>query len=111
MMAAAGIDLPRSGEFRADSSSDGNEIHVVLHGELDLAGVEHAEHALRRAERDGRVIVVDLSGLTFMDAAGLRVMLAANERLGSRLTFRGCTPQVRRLLELTGTDGDLQLVD
>jgi anti-sigma B factor antagonist len=53
-----------------------------LTGEFDLAGVGRVEDALDgvfRAPSPSRV-VVDLRGLTFLDAAGLRTVLRADER-------------------------------
>jgi anti-sigma B factor antagonist len=51
-------------------------------------------------------LVVDVSRLVFMDAAGVRVLVAAHERLvaagGNGLVVRGASGIVRRVLELTG---------
>ena len=53
---------------------------VTLRGELDLGSAPQLEQAL--AATNGRV-VLDLSGLTFMDSTGVRLLLEAAE-LGGR---------------------------
>jgi anti-sigma B factor antagonist len=74
---------------------------LSLVGELDLAGV--ALVAERLAELDGN-IEVDCARLDFIDAAGLRVLLAAHgvcAARGNRLVVVNPTRRVRRVLDLT----------
>lgn len=53
------------------------EVRVAARGELDLAGAGRLEEALQAA-RAGRVpVVLDLSGLDFMDSTGVRLLLQA----------------------------------
>ena len=75
-----------------------------LIGELDLAGV--AVVSERLAELDGD-IQVDCSRLDFIDAAGLRVLLAAHRLCAARgntLAVVDPSRRVRRLLDLTSLD-------
>src|SRR2546426_800484 len=54
---------------------------VALAGELDLSQVGVVEQALRGAERARpNTLVLDLSGLTFLDSSGLRLVLEADRR-------------------------------
>jgi anti-anti-sigma factor len=65
-----------------DSRRDGSTHTISLCGELDLASVDDVQHELLRVERsDARRIVLDLSGLSFMDSSG--VHLVAHARSGS----------------------------
>lgn len=77
--------------------------HVVsFYGELDLAGAELAEEALVQAA--GSTVVLDLSGLTFLDAKGLQAILSAKQRIeaqGDRIRIRGAFGIVRRIFDLT----------
>jgi anti-sigma B factor antagonist len=50
---------------------------VTLRGELDLATAGRLEAAIEQA---GSPVMLDLSGLTFMDSTGVRVLLQAAER-------------------------------
>jgi anti-sigma B factor antagonist len=77
-------------------------VHVV--GELDIASAEQLDSVLRTlAQRSHGRVVVDLSRVSFMDSAGLRVLVRARERMdagGRWLLTRGATGQPRRLLEI-----------
>ena len=86
-------------------------MRVASSGELDLAGVDHAEQMLAcAAEEDGRV-VVDLSGLELIDLSGLRLLLAAHQRLGHRLILTRGPYAVQRVFELTDTIDELPIGD
>jgi anti-sigma B factor antagonist len=90
-------------------------LRVRLSGELDIATAARAEAELRRAEDESpSTIAVDLSGLSFMDSTGLRLVVAASARArdaGRRLlVVRGPDP-VHRVLELTGLDARLNVVE
>ncbi|MGB9050348.1 MAG: STAS domain-containing protein, partial [Pseudonocardiaceae bacterium] len=81
---------------------------VVLRGELDLAGAPHLEQVLDQLCRD-RVpeVVLDLSGLDYLGAAGLGVFLGADDSLraaGGRLILHRPGRLARRILTITGLD-------
>jgi anti-sigma B factor antagonist len=78
---------------------------VVVEGEVDLYGAPEFEQSLNRvAASHATSIVVDLDRVSFMDSAGVHVLLqfALSQRNGSRLALTHGSPQVRRLLEVTG---------
>jgi anti-anti-sigma factor len=90
-------------------------VTLALSGEFDLAGIERFEAALVPAESEApEVIVVDLTGLVFMDSSGLRALVLADRRArkaGRRLAIvPGATP-VRRVFEITQLDEELDLID
>jgi anti-anti-sigma factor len=82
--------------------------HAVVHlaGELDLHGREQLRGALAALLDQGRYrIVVDLSGLSFCDSAGLGILVAARKRAaahGGWLRLTTPTPPVRKLFVVTG---------
>lgn len=77
---------------------------VSLVGELDIAEVTRVSDGLRALLSQNRSrIVLDLSGLTFCDAAGLGVLIRYHLRAGSQggwLRLTGLNPRTIRLLEL-----------
>jgi anti-anti-sigma factor len=79
---------------------------VVISGEVDAATVPLLEEALAEAAQVATgVLVVDVAGVTFMDAAGLRVLLgaqaeAAKRRAGLRLAH--VSAAVQRLFTAAG---------
>lgn len=99
-----GADAPRG--FRARTSVQADETIVELAGELDLATVPLLREVLARdgAAAAGRV-VVDVSHLTFMGAAGLTVLVEAHYGLLGEcrdgLVVRGASGILRRVVELT----------
>ena len=88
---------------------------LALAGELDVAGATEAHKRLLGLKlRPGGQLVLDLSGLRFMDSTGVRLILRAHEqalRHGAELVVvRGPEP-VMRVLELVGLDDQLDVVD
>jgi anti-sigma B factor antagonist len=89
--------------------------HVVLRGELDLSTVEKVELELATLE-EGReqLLVLDLSGLTFLDSTGLRLMVTADQRAqkdGRRLVIVKGPETVQRVFSITKLDETLEMVD
>jgi anti-sigma B factor antagonist len=89
--------------------------HVVLRGELDLSTVERVEDELRRVEAEAAgTIVLDLSGLTFLDSTGLRTVVTADQRAreaGKRLVVRKGPDTVHRVFTITRLEERLEMVD
>lgn len=79
----------------------GTRTVVALAGELDVLSVPSLRRRLHEAPSRSEVIV-DLSGVTFMDCSTLTPLLEARQRFGRRLVLRGPSPAALRLLRLTG---------
>ncbi|MBO0731178.1 MAG: STAS domain-containing protein [Acidimicrobiaceae bacterium] len=76
-----------------------------LAGEFDMAGVPLLRAALADMQDD---IVVDCSGLTFIDCAGLNGLVTAQkacEAEGARFALMAPPPCLMRVLELVGLEG------
>lgn len=86
-----------------------NPQNKILTGELDIASTTMLEQqALDFTDHD---LVLDLSGLTFIDAAGLGTLVhIANTLRASELglTLRSPNPQIRSTFALTGLESMLQ---
>jgi anti-sigma B factor antagonist len=98
--------VPAPGSIAIEPAMDALGVVVALQGELDLATSRELDLRLREIEstNPGRLLI-DLSGLEFMDSTGLAVMIRAQQSAqanGHRLAFRPGPPQVQRLFELTG---------
>ena len=82
---------------------------VQPHGELDLATVETLRAALDGIENAGR-LVLDLRGLTFIDSAGLHLLVALHQRAqrdGFQLTLVAPVAPADRAIQLSGLDQEL----
>lgn len=77
----------------------------ALSGELDVTTAEGLAECLTGPP--GSLIVLDLSGLTFMDSSGIGAIHAARRstiKNGGTLVVCRPSPQVHRVLEITGLD-------
>jgi anti-sigma B factor antagonist len=103
------------GEFLIDSRADRGVTYVTLGGEFDLAGIQQFDSVLGKLEADAPgTIVVDLTGLDFMDSSGLRALVMADRRAhrdGRRLAIVPGPPSVRRVFEITQLVDRLDLID
>ncbi len=79
---------------------------MLTRGSLDVAAAPVLDAQLRELRDAGfRRLVVDLSGLAFMDSSGLRLLLGWNDeagRDGFELAVVPGPPAVQRVFELTG---------
>jgi anti-sigma B factor antagonist len=84
---------------------DGTTVHVRPVGELDLATVPRTDAEIRRAIADGAEhLVIDLSGLTFLDSTGLHLVVEWDVRSradGFTLSLIPGPAAVQRPFELT----------
>lgn len=94
--------------LRLDTSVHGTHTLVSVVGEIDVSSVGGLRAALSRLLVDGDVhLLLDLAGVTFMDSAGLGVLVGIQKQ--ARM-FRGSlaivapSRPVRRILELTSLD-------
>lgn len=83
---------------------------VRVQGDIDLHTVPRFERAVQEGiDRARSTLIIDLSGATYLDSAGLSALLSANKKLSTRdaklyvIAPRSC-PGVRRVLEITRID-------
>jgi len=80
---------------------------VELVGELDLYNAHLVREQLFAAAKGGpERLVVELSGVTFIDSTGLGVLIEARTCMANRRAFLLVSPGVetRRALEISGLD-------
>ena len=101
-------------QFRVEVRRQGRAAVIAVVGELDLATGPELEARLHDiSSSNTELVVVDLRELEFMDSTGLSIIVRAHQRL----TGEGCdlglvrgSPQVQRLLDLTGVAERIALV-
>jgi anti-sigma B factor antagonist len=79
---------------------------VTISGEIDIATSQAMRDALATGPGPAH-LEVDMSAVTFMDASGIGVLLAARQRAldsGGSLTVRAPSRAVRRLAGVLGLD-------
>jgi anti-sigma B factor antagonist len=91
-----------------DETGPGTTAVFSVHGELDLHEAPELQDRIAAAiDRGARLILVDLSDVTFIDSMALGVLLAAVQRLGStggRLRLVVPNPHIRRIFEISLLD-------
>jgi anti-sigma B factor antagonist len=81
-------------------------VTVTISGEIDIATSQAMQDALATSPGPAH-LEVDVSAVTFMDASGIGVLLAARQRVvdgGGSLTLRAPSWAVRRLTGVLGLD-------
>jgi anti-sigma B factor antagonist len=88
---------------------------VRVGGELDNAtGPRLRERLVAAIAERGANVVLDLSGVEFLDSTGLGVLVGVPKRartLGGDLRLAAATPPVRRVFEITALDRTLPIAD
>jgi anti-anti-sigma factor len=107
--------LPAAPVFSAGTHTAGDAAYVLFRGELDLAGCEEASDALLEAEQqEPRTMIIDCSGLAFMDGQGLRLMFRARDwaaQHNRRLLILRPGRPVRRVFQIAGIESSFDFVD
>jgi anti-anti-sigma factor len=101
--------------FRVRPERADGVYRLTVSGELDLATRDTLIDELKRAEAsEAKRILLDLCELTFIDSAGMAVLVTAHQRsaiIGRQLRVLVADGQVRELLELTGLVEVLDVTD
>jgi anti-sigma B factor antagonist len=95
-------------EFQRESVGAPGVVRVV--GEIDLATAPQLRTLLGELIDAGAAqVVLDCSGLEFLDSSGIGVLVAARSRLGDdgALVLVAPPAHVRKVLDITGVVGHL----
>ena len=100
-------------EHRVNNTSTGQE--VQLKGRFTFSDHENFRNVVQLMENGGtKRFIFDLSGLEFVDSAGLGMFLIAREaaeRHKLQLVLRGAQGQVKRMLDLGRFDSLFTIQD
>jgi anti-sigma B factor antagonist len=107
-MAELDRDEPAEAVIEARTDTSGAPV-IAVSGELDMSNAARLEATIEAvvAAKPDRLIF-DLSGLRFMDSAGIAVLLGAAGKVTS-IELRDPSPPVRRVVELTGLESVLSV--
>lgn len=113
-ISGAGVAAAPAPPFTCSVSQGMDAAWVDLTGELDLATAPELRRMLRETVLRAKLIVLDLRGLAFMDAAGVHAIVEASilARQSERrlLLLRG-PANVDRVFELTGCADAVEIGD
>lgn len=101
--------------FEIQTEWDGEAVRIATKGELDLATSPQLEQEMRAIlARGAQQVTIDLSGLTFVDSSGLRVLIMLHERSkedGWALALLAPSEQARAVFRISGAEEHLPFVD
>lgn len=87
-------------EISIDFGDDTVVVHV--RGEIDRANADRLEQGLDDATRNSMPRIVDLTGVTFIDSAGLRALQMSAQRAPLRIVLPEGA-RIARTLKIAGT--------
>jgi anti-sigma B factor antagonist len=94
---------------------DGETQIVAVTGEVDIFTAPEFKQRVMMAIADGvELLIVDLSGTSFIDSSSLGVLIGAHRRLaarGGRLVVVCNREAIVKTFKITGLDGVFELVD
>jgi anti-sigma B factor antagonist len=100
-----------SARFSTEVVSDGDAIVIYVSGEVDVAACERLRDVLEPNMGPKQTIVLDLSGVEFMDSSSLRYLVQARGDLtadGGSLKLRNPSVAAHRLLTLAKAEALLE---
>jgi anti-sigma B factor antagonist len=97
-------------EFSVSRRRAGDAIVVAPAGEIDLATVDVLWAEIEAASGETDALVLDLRGVTFIDSAGLRLVLQTSRGVERFSVVRG-PREVQRVFDLVGLDDRLTILD
>ena len=97
-------------EFSVSRRRVGDAIVVAPSGEIDLATIDALQAEVDAAASEASPVVLDLRAVTFIDSAGLRLVLHNSRAIADFTVVRG-PREVQRVFDLVGLDGRLTMLD
>lgn len=95
-------------EIRQERDTPAGVEVVAPQGEIDISNVEILDHVLGEVvQQQPHCLIVDLSGVTYLDSAAVSSLLRAGQKAAQRqakLVLVGGNPFTRRLIRMTGID-------
>jgi anti-anti-sigma factor len=94
-------------DAKVETSTEDGSMRITLSGEIDLANAAAVEDKIRAAvSNQPTTVSVDLTDLTYMDSAGIRILFVLASRLQAlRSVLELIVPldsPTRRIIELSG---------
>jgi anti-anti-sigma factor len=83
-------------------------VEIAVRGELDMSAAPDLAEAIAGARNGAATLVLDLSGVTFLDSSAIGTLVASGRDMldaGGRLQIGPRSDIVSRVLEITGLTG------
>jgi len=107
--------MAKPSSFTIDSQLLGDTARLTVVGELDIATVGQLEAAVgAMLARGVSQLIIDLSGLTFIDSSALRLFIVLNDRAAGeawRLSLIRPAGQALSIFQISGAEEHLPFID
>ena len=93
-------------DMNVNETADG-VTHVALDGRFDIAGAQEVDGRFAELADKAKILVVDLSKVTFLASLGVRTLMVSARtiiRRGAYVAVAGANEGVEKVLRLTGFD-------
>jgi anti-sigma B factor antagonist len=111
----ASTEDPGDLEFVVARETQDDGVVVSVRGDVDVATAPALRAELHQAiGADGSRVIIDVSGMDFIDSAGLGVLVGALKRAREAdvvLVLRGVQSSPRKVLSITGLDEIFEIDD
>jgi anti-anti-sigma factor len=101
----AEVDRSVARPFSVEATGGSGPATVLVRGELDAATAPELGDRLEEIARSGRDVDLDLSDTSFIDSAGIRVLVRSLwdvQAAGSSLQLVATSPAAENILRITG---------
>jgi anti-anti-sigma factor len=102
-------------ELRMSVRPEPAGIVIAVSGELDMSNADQLSGAVTEELHKGpKRVVLDLAELTFCDSLGLRTLLLLSRNAQAQQTYlalRNPSPFFSRMLQITGVESALNIID
>src|SRR5215510_14181294 len=91
--------------FELETARDDDAVVLWLRGDVDLRARDRVVSTVIDLLADEKVVIADLSGVTFLDSSGVSALIQARKaatRLGRHFSVRSASPPAARVLTVTG---------
>ncbi len=86
-------------------NKNGDELTVSLEGKITSKTAPELESEIERMPQDVKTLILDFEGLEYLTSAGLRVLLAAQQKMeeaGSVMKLRNINNAIMNIFNSTG---------
>lgn len=112
-MRRQGGEIMNNESITIKTNREQDRLLLEVEGSLDTVTAPQLERELSEKKLDGvRSLILNFTELEYVSSAGLRVLLAADNRMyrkGGEMVVRDCNDTVMKIFEVTGFDELLTL--
>lgn len=91
--------------MRLTANTRGNTTIIAFDGSLDSGTAPGVQEEIDKLMPETGTVILDLSKMTYMSSAGLRVLLLVHRKArrdGAKIVLAGLVPDVREVMSATG---------